>query len=120
MGKKSQDEEEDNMFLSIIGHVLKLKSSNNATDGRAGRALFDSCKSGYGDQCCPLVVDTLSWLALLAGIAVATFILQQAIVANINGRRKRRRREDKRGGVCYIATVTVPFHLNFVQVSAQL
>ena len=56
----------------------------------SGRALFDSCKGGYDDKCCPLVVDTLSWLALLAGIAVATFLLRQAIIDNIGKKRKKR------------------------------
>ena len=80
------------LFLSMINQGLGLSSLSNDTS--SGRALFDSCKGGYGygGQCCPLVVDPLSWLALLAGIAVATFLLQQAIVANI-GKRKRRRRD---------------------------
>ena len=30
----------------------------------------------YGDQCCPLVVDPSTWLALIAGIALATFFLR--------------------------------------------
>ena len=76
------------LFVSMISKGLGLTSSNSS-----GRALFDSCKGGYGGECCPLVVDPLSWLALLAGIAVATFLLQQAIVANIGRRRRRDVRE---------------------------
>jgi hypothetical protein len=47
------------------------------------------------------VVDTLSWLALLAGIAVATFLLRNTIIANINGKRRRRREGEKREDILW-------------------
>ena len=30
----------------------------------------------YGSDCCPLVVDPYTWLALIAGIALAAFFLR--------------------------------------------
>ena len=60
--------------------AIEMEEKFNISSGGpvdAGRALFDSCQGGYGDMCCPLVVDTLSWIALLAGIALATFFLRQ-------------------------------------------
>ena len=65
--------------------------SNSSTSGRALLDLTGSHSSGYGDKCCPPVVDPYTWLALIGGIALATFFLQMAIVNNIMpGRRKRR------------------------------
>ena len=49
--------------------------------------------SGGGD-CCPPVVDQYTWLALIAGIALATYFLRIAITTNIMAGRKRRKRED--------------------------
>ena len=68
--------------------------TNSTLSGRALSYLVDltgSYSSGYGDKCCPPVVDPYTWLALIAGIALATFFLQMAIVNNIpvGGRKKR-------------------------------
>ena len=52
--------------------------------------LFISFWNRYGHQCCPLVMDPLTWLGLLAGIAVATVLLRQAIIDNIGKKRRRR------------------------------
>jgi hypothetical protein len=40
--------------------------------------------------CCPLVVDPLCLLAILAGLGLATYILNIAISKKLGGRRKRR------------------------------
>lgn len=46
--------------------------------------------SGYGHKdCCPLVVDALTLLTLLAGIAAATAFLYILITMNITGRKRR-------------------------------
>ena len=77
---------------TIFGHGYRpTNQTNKQANTLSDRALFDFCQGGYGDTCCPLVVDTLSWLALLAGIAVATFLLRNAIIANVNGKRRRKR-----------------------------
>ena len=55
-----------------------FNSSSLAVESEEGRqALFGSCvkKDSYGN-CCPPVVNALAWLALLAGIALATFFLR--------------------------------------------
>jgi hypothetical protein len=49
-----------------------------------------AASSGYGDDCCPPVVDPFTWLALIGGIALATFFLQQAIVKNVMPKKKKR------------------------------
>ena len=53
---------------------------NNASslESEGRQALFGSCvkKDSYGN-CCPPVVSALAWLALLAGIALATFFLRK-------------------------------------------
>ena len=40
--------------------------------------------------CCPNVVDTYTWVALIGGILLATYFLRLAIINNISRRRKRR------------------------------
>ena len=47
---------------------------------------------GYVDykECCPLVVDNLTFVSLIGFIILATYFLRQAILLNIMGRRKRR------------------------------
>ncbi len=55
--------------------------------------------SGYGhDDCCPLVVDPLTLVAILGAIAAATFFLNTAITMNIPPPR-RRKRDDEFGVV---------------------
>ena len=55
---------------------------NNSTslESEGRQALFGSClkRDSYGN-CCPPVVNALAWLALLAGIALATFFLRKDI-----------------------------------------
>ena len=53
------------------------------------RDLVKSGSGSYGRDCCPHVVDPLLFTAILAGIAVVTFLLNQSITMNIMGRRKR-------------------------------
>jgi len=71
-------------FSSFPEHSTS-NSSSLEWEGR--QALFGSClkRDSYGN-CCPPVVNALAWLALLAGIALATFFLRNAIIANIAGR----------------------------------
>jgi len=88
----------------IVETVANLNSTGrevcNPKDRVIGRQqvdvnLFGSASSGYGDQCCPLVVDPSTWLALIAGIALATFFLRLAIINNVPvGRRRRRDAEE--------------------------
>ena len=53
-------------------------SSSLVVESEGRQALFGSCvkKDSYGN-CCPPVVNALAWLALLAGIALATFFLRK-------------------------------------------
>ena len=47
--------------------------------------------TGLGDPvCCPLVVDTYTWLAMIGGVVLATYFLRLAIINNISRKRKRR------------------------------
>jgi len=88
----------------IIETVANLNSTGrevcNPKDRVIGRQavdinLFGSASSGYGDQCCPLVVDPSTWLALIAGIALATFFLRLAIINNVPVGRRRREAGDE-------------------------
>ena len=55
---------------------------------RQSPGLAGSFSDQYG-ECCPPVLDPYTLLALLGGIALATFFLQQVIVMTTFGRKKR-------------------------------
>ena len=44
---------------------------------------------GSGDECCPLVVDPLTYIALLTFIAAATYFFQELIAMSSLARKKR-------------------------------
>ena len=72
---------------SKVPQSYQIVSSKHDEYGSAGH--------GYGkkkDECCELVVDPLTLLALLGGILGGTFFLNMAITMNIMGKRRRRRR----------------------------
>ena len=80
-------------WLTKLSHsnllsTLESLPSNISSMGRT-ISLSGSHSSGYGEQCCPPVVDPYTWAALIGGIALATFFLQMTIV-NIIGKRGRR------------------------------
>ena len=81
-------------LLTQVSHSNLLSTLSSLPTNITGRTLSASFSSGYG-QCCPPVVDPYTWLALIGGIALATFFLQMAIV-NIIGRKKRKRRRRRR------------------------
>ena len=49
-----------------------------------------SFSSTGSSVCCPHVVDSYTWVALLGGVVLATYFLRLAILNNISRRRKRR------------------------------
>ena len=55
---------------------------------RQSPGLAGSFSDQYG-ECCPPVLDPYTLLALLGGIALATFFLQQVIVMTMFGRKRR-------------------------------
>jgi len=56
--------------------------------------LYAAASSGY-DGCCPPVVDPYTLLALLVGIALATYFLNVLIAVTMFGGKKRKKREDE-------------------------
>ena len=83
-------------WLTKVSHSNLLSTLESLPSNQTGTSrtmsLGGSHSSGYGDQCCPPVVDPYTLLALIGGIALATFFLQMSIV-NIIGRKRRRRRD---------------------------
>ena len=80
-------------LLTQVSHTNLLSTLSSLPTNITARSLSASYSSGYG-ECCPPVVDPYTWLALIGGIALATFFLQMAIVNIIGRKRKRRRRSD--------------------------
>jgi len=82
------------------GTGLRIAGGSGGGAGGGGHAAVNRIaedRSGYGHghygkiECCDLVVDPLTFLALLGGIAGGTAFLNVAITMNINKRRRRRR-----------------------------
>ena len=72
----------------------RQSSGHGGHSGHSGHS--GSYSGGHGDDCCPLVVDPLTVLALLSFLAAATFLLNQAIsMSNLMVRRKRENRITK-------------------------
>ncbi len=68
------------------------EASPSPTD--ANRRVFN----GGGGDCCPGVADPYTLLSVLGTIGATTFLLRNAILQNINGGRRRRRRDVGNGG----------------------
>ena len=75
--------------------MLALPSNNYHYDdeyGYGGASHGHGSFSGGGDDCCPLVVDPLTYLALMKFLAAATYFFQQLIAMSMlmmAGRKKR-------------------------------
>ena len=63
-----------------------MSDTTDLTDFSPRTGLFGSSSDGYG-QCCPPVFDPYTLLALIGGIALATYFLRLVIVTTtFNGR----------------------------------
>ena len=56
--------------------------------------MYGSASSGYESSCCPPVVDPYTWLALISGIALATYFLRITITTTLKRKKRRKREED--------------------------
>jgi hypothetical protein len=81
-----------NLFPTMLdlSHLQIHDSLANTTT--QARRMYGEASSGYGDSCCPPVVDPYTWLALIAGIGLATYFLRITITTTLK-RKKRRKRE---------------------------
>ena len=72
--------------------------------GHSSHSGYGHSSSGYGgyshggyfhgyDDCCPLVFDPLTYVALMSFIALATYFLWVAVTMNIMGRKRKKRSE---------------------------
>ena len=95
-GRSSGDSQQiyivrDNAHSDIVVNNSLDDSESDYTDIGFPRShdLYGAASSGGG--CCPPVVDQYTWLALIAGIALATYFLRIAVTTNIMGRKRRKR-----------------------------
>ena len=65
--------------------------------GGGGHSSYGSHSSGYGSDCCPPVVDPLTWLALLGFIAAATYLLNEVIAMSMLMMARKRRKRNFEG-----------------------
>ena len=79
---------------TVISAQSKTEVSRTKVTGRSHDLGAAGSGFGHGGGCCPPVVDQYTWLALITGIALATYFLRVAVTTNIMGRRKRRKREE--------------------------
>ena len=74
----------------VPGHFSRR--TGDQLPGRSDRhSLVGSSSYGHEEDCCPLVVDPLTLIGLLGGIAAATAFLNVLITMNITGRKRKRR-----------------------------
>lgn len=85
---KDLDVSESNHKGSYGGH--SGYGSHSGYGGHSGHG-----GGGYKLQCCPLVVDPLTFTALLGAIAAGTFFLNMLITMNIMMRRRRKRNQEQ-------------------------
>ena len=84
-----------------------LLSVCRQSDNRAMASLMESARSllasasdyYHDDYCCPPVVDPYTWIALLTGIALATWFLQMTIVNTMFSKRRKKRSFDDDGWI---------------------
>ena len=65
--------------------------------GGGGHSSYGSQSSGYGSDCCPLVVDPLVWIALLTFIAAATYFFNELIAMSALAMMRKRRKRNFEG-----------------------
>ena len=82
------------LYQNFLSKKATCESNQSLSKWRSKRAINDQsfgASSGYGSDCCPPVVDPLTFMALLAFIAAATYFLQFSITMLLMmGRRKKR------------------------------
>ena len=85
------------IVVDILGTFINSVSMSDDGSENGKERAFDlaGAASGGGGTCCPSTVDPYAWLALIGGIALATYFLRVAIVVKMpTGRRRRGVRRD--------------------------
>ena len=80
------------LYQNFLSKKATCESNQSLSKWRWKRAINDQnfgASSGYGSDCCPPVVDPLTFIALLSFIAAATYFLQFTITMLLMMRRKR-------------------------------
>ena len=84
-------------IVELLGTIMESLADGGKEDAEGAGRAFDlaGAASGGGGTCCPSTVDPYAWLALIGGIAMATYFLRVAIVVKMpTGRKKRDVREE--------------------------
>ena len=71
------------LYQNFLSKKATCESNQSLSKLRSKRAIGDQsfgASSGYGSDCCPPVVDPLTFIALLGFIAAATYFLQRKII----------------------------------------
>ena len=83
------------IVVDILGTLMNSVSDGEIENGKERAFDLAGAASGGGGTCCPSTVDPYAWLALIGGIALATYFLRVAIVVKMpTGRRRRGVRRD--------------------------
>ena len=99
------------VLLSSLYNMVRL-------DKVEKRQLVSTASSSYGNNCCPPVVDPYTWLALIAGICLATYFLRIAITTNVTAKKRKKRYIPSiypLAGKYFIAYWTVQLLLLFIE-----
>ena len=77
--------------VQITGGRSYRREDDYDDDGGYGHDAVGALSS-YGEECCPLVVDSTALFTLIFSIAGAAFFLSRVAMISLGGRRKRKRR----------------------------
>ena len=75
----------------VVADIIEEENITRHSDEADSRDLKLVAAASGDDFCCPPVVDSSTWLALVGGMAIVTYFLRLQITQNLG--RKRRRRE---------------------------
>ena len=90
-GGTRECEVEDLVYLSGNSCVFMCRTTGETINTQCSPGLPGTWSPApYFDNCCPLVVDTYTWLAIIGGVVLATYFLRLAIINNISRKRKRK------------------------------
>ena len=70
-----------------------MKSQMTSSNQPSSSGTVGSYSGSGGSDCCPLVVDTLTYISLIAFIGLATYFLNEFIAMSMLAKKRKRRKK---------------------------
>ena len=88
-------------YHNFLSKKSECEINQNLSKWRSKRGIGEqsfSASRSHGSDCCPAVVDSLTFIALLGFIGAATYFLQFTITMNLMRKRRKRSIRSRRPG----------------------